>query len=161
MSKFALLNGGVVTNIFPDPAALAEAVHPLIAAEATELPGDDSGVDIGWRQVDGDWVAPMPPADDDYDEAPARVRVVDRQTLLAMIPAPVEFGIRAFAKLVVPPEDASYMARGTVGILLNRVDTASEINLDLPANIAGFQLLVTLGLMTQQQVDAVLAGPIT
>lgn len=151
----ALVNSGVITNLFATQAVLDNSVTPEIAAQAVNVPDTAR---VGWRLQGDAWVEPedtpiMPPT-------PPRKRVIDRQTLFATIPANVEFGIRQYAAAQVPDSDPTYLPRGMVGVLLQRVDTAENINLDLPANVAGFGLLVTLGLMTQAQADAVLAGPL-
>lgn len=155
MTQRALVTSDVITNLFATQAELDAAMHPSIAATAVTVP---NSARIGYRLVGDSWTAPDPATTP--DAAPERLRVVDRQTLLAMIPANVEFGIRQYADVAVNDADPTYVARGIVGILLHRVDTAENINLDLPANVAGFQFLVTLGLMTQDLADTLVAGPL-
>lgn len=153
MTRMALIRDDVATNVYASENELIASLHPDIAQQAVPVPAQ---VQVGWRRNGSVWTAPdAPPA-----PINARKRVIDRQTLFAMIPAYVEFAIREYAAAVVEEADPTYISRGVVRVLLNRVDTADNINLDFPANVAGFAFLVTLNLMTQEQADTVLAGPL-
>lgn len=100
---------------------------------------------------------------DAYEVVREHARVVDIHTFFASFTAFEEVDIRDFAAGVGAPEDEAPQvtkARKAVGVMLSRLERAAHVNLDLPANVAGMQLLVSCGLITQARADEILAGPL-
>lgn len=152
MTKLAWMDGDTAREVATADALATHApgVRDLFTVEV------DDEVQSGWTRDGETWSAPTAPE----DPTPARKRVVDRQEFLMLIPPAKEFAIRAFASKAVDEEDPSFAARGVVSVILARVDSAGRIDLDAEANVQAAAFLVSLDLITQEDADAILAGPI-
>ncbi len=153
--KFARIIERVAVDVID--GVPAELFHPDVAAEFVEVP---SGVVTGSRLVDGEWTepeaAPPPP------EAAKQMAIID---FLRLFRAEELVGFNRLQKDVAALATADYAdpeKAALVGfeVFLTHYQAlrAGLIELNHAETIQGLSLLVPLGVLTEERLQAVLAG---
>lgn len=153
--KFARIIERVAVDVIE--GVPAELFHPDVAADFVEVPAD---VVVGSRLVDGEWTEPdvAPPAPE-----PARqMAIID---FLRLFRAEELVGFNRLQKDVAALAAADYAdpdKAALVGfeVFLTHYQAlrAGLIELNHAETIQGLSLLVPLGVLTEQRLQAVLAG---
>lgn len=150
---YGALSGATVFAL-NDQAGYDQAVADGVGDRWREVPEEtvvgSSFVDEGGEET---WTHP--------DTTPGRLRVVDSNTFFSMFTAFEEVAIRDFAEKRDPEEpEQTQTVRKAIGVMLGRLERATNVDLDLPANIAGIGLLVSCGVLTEARAAEILAGPL-
>tara|TARA_R110000824_G_scaffold233678_2_gene422002 strand:- start:725 stop:1165 length:441 start_codon:yes stop_codon:yes gene_type:complete len=135
-------NGKIINVIEAESIEFAQGLFP----DAVALSSD--GLGIGWTDAGGG-VYEAPPAPEPERVAYSSIEFMDLFTDAE------EAAIRVLARSTNPDE---VQASVQMEAFLARVVAATVIYLDDERVVAGIDALLTLGILTQVRVDAVLAG---
>jgi hypothetical protein len=155
--KFARIIERVAVDVIE--GVPAELFHPDVAADFVEVPAD---VVVGSQLIDGVWIAPVPVEPEPEPAAPIQMAIID---FLRLFTGQEMGGFNALRKTVAALAPTDYgdpskndLVRFEVGLTHYDALRAGLIELDHPETIQWLSLLVPLGVLTEERLQAVLAG---
>ncbi|WP_062111150.1 hypothetical protein [Aureimonas sp. AU40] len=154
------LIGGVVVELSDDPAS---KFHPDIAKEFVAVPkGVPEGFGVGYRLEGKNWIAPLASASADQAEPEPAFR-------LKLTPSEFRNAFSAFEEVAIVEFSAGQSEsdsaeqktlRKVIGVFFDRIKDPHLTTVDLtdPRNLAGLDILVSVGILTPERREVIARG---